>query len=161
MGTCSLTTTINNSYVEVNMRTILGLCIGAIFLIVPLVHAQDNNAPVKRFVNLTIEQSEKSLVQALESNSFGMRLSAANTVRQLKEAYPEQSFSSLVFPLMRIVKDEGVEPSCRIVAAIALHELHSAVGDFAIARTAQFTDSPRVKHICSWLTYYRFLEDRG
>jgi len=140
------------------MRTILGIFVGAILLIAPLVYAQDGNAPVQRTVKATLEQSEASLVQALESNSEGLRLSAANTVRQLKERYPERSFSSLVVPLMRIVKDEAAEPSTRVVAAIALHGLHSAIGDFAIARTARFTDSPRVKHVCSWLAYYRGLE---
>jgi len=140
------------------MRTILGICVGAILLIVPLVYAQDGNAPVKRFVNATIEQSEASLSLALHSNSVGVRLSAANTVRQLKELYPERSFSSLVIPLMGIVKDEAEDASSRVVSAVALHELHSAIGDYAIQRTAQFTDNPRVKHICTWLTFYRSLE---
>lgn len=137
------------------MRTNVGFCFGAIFLIVPLVYAQDANVPVQRFVNATIDLSEASLFLALHSNSFGVRVSAANTVRELKELYPEHSFSSLVIPLMSIVKDEAEDASSRVVSAVALHELHSAIGDYAIQRTAQFTNNPRVKHICSWLSYYR------
>jgi hypothetical protein len=143
------------------MRTIIGLCIGVIFLIAPVVYAQDGNAPVRRFVNATIDQSEASLFLALHSNSFGVRVTAANTIRQLKELYPEQSLSSLVIPLMGIVKDEAEDASSRVVSAIALHELHSAIGDYAIERTAQFTSNPRVKHICLWLSYYRSLEDNS
>jgi hypothetical protein len=140
------------------MRTIIGIFIGVILLIAPVVYAQDGNAPVRRFVNATIDQSEASLYLALHSNSFGVRVTAANTIRQLKELYPEQSLSSLVIPLMGIVKDEAEDATSRVVSAIALHELHSAIGDFAIERTAEFTKNPRVKYICSWLAYYRLQE---
>jgi hypothetical protein len=156
-----LNPTINNRRVEVTMRTLLGLCIGAILVISSVVYARAGNVPANRFVNATIEQSEQTLCLALQTDSDCLRLSAANTVRQLKDAYPERSFSSLVIPLMRILKDGGAEPACRIVAAITLHELHSAIGDFAISRTAQFTDNPSLQRVCLWLWYYRSLEDNS
>ncbi len=121
--------------------------------------AQTNTSPVVRFKKATLEQTEKSLVFALESKSPGMNASAAQTVRDLKALMSNESFSSLVIPLMRIVNDEQAAEYSRVLAALALHDLHSATGDYAIAGVAKFTDSPRLKRLCSWLTYYRLLED--
>lgn len=138
---------------------VLGLEMMIMMVTQPLL-ARDETLAVGRFMSATIEQSEKSLKIALEAPSQGLQLSAANTTRQLKELLPGQEFSSLVIPLMRIVKDENAETSARIVAAIALHGLHSAKGDFAISRTAEFTDNPRMKNTCSWLTYYQKLSKK-
>ena len=98
-------------------------------------------------------------MKALESNSPGLQLTAAATVREMKALMPERSFSPLVIPLMRIVKDEAADRDARIVAAIALHELHSDKGDFAIKSMAQDTGNERFAYICSWLTFYRVKEN--
>jgi hypothetical protein len=137
------------------MKTALALCLGLMVLVAAPVKALDETLPTPRFVNATVDQSEKSLKMALESISAGSQLTAAQTVRELKTLLPNRPFSSLVIPLMRIVKDENCDVHSRVLAAIALHELDSAMGDFAISRTAQFTDSQPVKHVCSWLTYNR------
>ena len=144
------------------MKTALVLGVEMMIMMVtqPL-WARDETLTAGRFQSVTIEQSEKSLKMALEAPSPGLQLTAANTTRQLKELLPDQEFSSLIIPLMRIVKDKNAETSARIVAAIALHGLQSARGDFAISRTAKFTDNPRVKNICSWLTYYRKLSEKS
>jgi hypothetical protein len=60
---------------------------------------------------------------------------------------------------MRIVKDESRPCQARVTAAIALHELHSARGDYAIKQTALFTDCKHTKHVCNWLSYYQYLEE--
>jgi hypothetical protein len=143
------------------MKTVLVLCLEMVLLVAPLVRAEDESQPTRRFINATIDQSEKSLRNALETSSVGMQLTAAETTRQLKGIIPDRSFSSLIIPLMRIVKDENADASPRVVAAIALHNLHSAMGDFAIARTAQFTSNERVKNVCSWLSYYKKLEQES
>jgi hypothetical protein len=142
------------------MKTVIILCLEMVLLATPLVRAEEETQPVSRFINATIDQSEKSLKGALESPSLGMQLTAAETVRQLKGLKPDRTFSSLVIPLMRIVKDENADASSRVVAAIALNNLNSARGDFAISRTAQFTNNERVKHVCSWLSYYQKLEEQ-
>ena len=96
---------------------------------------------------------------ALESESPGLQTSAAITIRELKMMMPERSFSCFVIPLMRIVKTEEADRCSRVIAAIALHDLHSEMGDFAIARASKFCDCDKMKHICTWLTYYRLLEN--
>lgn len=129
--------------------------LGMMVLVTPLVQATDTPRPAGRFINATVEQSEQSLKLALESNSVGLQVSAAQTARDLKALLPREEFSSLIIPLMRIVKNEDAETPCRIVAAIALHNLRSERGDFAIERAAQFTGNERVKHVCSWLSFNR------
>jgi hypothetical protein len=131
----------------------------ALALIVPCTgNAQDPTILAGLFKQATVEQTEKSLVMALESESPGLQMSAALTVRELKALMPERSFSCFVIPLMRIVKTEEGDRWARVVAAIALHDLHSAIGDFAIARTAKFCECERLKNTCIWLAYYRLLE---
>ena len=142
------------------MKPILGVCVGLVMVISPLVRAQDEQPVTPRFIRATIEQSEKSLLLGLDKTTDAWMLTtAARTMQQLKELYPERSFSSFTIPLMRIVKNEDLEPSARVMAAIALHNLKSSMGDFAIKQTARFTDSERVKHICLWLTYYQEREE--
>jgi hypothetical protein len=149
-----------NKQMEDCMKTALALCLGLMVLVAAPVRALDETLPTPRFVNATVDQSEKSLKLALESISVGSQLTAAQTVRELKTLLPKRSFSSLVIPLMRIVKDENCDVHSRVLAAIALHDLHSAMGDFAISRTAQFTDNQQVKHVCMWLTYDRKSEEK-
>ena len=110
-----------------------------------------------RFTPEKLEVIEKSLKIALESPIAGIQASAAQTVRDLKARVPDCELSTLVIPLMRIVKDRNAECGPRILAALALHELNSEMGDFAIARTGQFTEDRRLKHVCTWLTHDRLL----
>jgi len=137
------------------MLFVLALCLIA----APYACAQDSTVLAGLFKNATIEQTEKSLVMALESGMPGLEVSAALTVRELKALMPERSFSCFVIPLMRIVKTEDAESCSRVIAAIALHDLHSAIGDFAIARAAKFSECSRMQRICTWLAYSQLLED--
>lgn len=111
----------------------------------------------QRFSNEKLAVIEANLKVALESPVPGIQASAAQTVRDLKAEAPEYGFASLVIPLMRIVKDRDAECGCRILAALALHELNSEMGDFAIERVGMFTEDARLKHVCTWLTYERLL----
>lgn len=107
------------------------------------------------FKGSTVDVIEKSLAVALTTPSPGMQASASQVVRDLKVLLPDQEFSLLVIPLMGIVKNEDSDVASRMVAALALHDLQSARGDFAIQRVAQFTKNDRMKRLCSWLTHER------
>jgi hypothetical protein len=76
-------------------------------------------------------------------------------VRDLKDLYPDEEFSSLTIPLMAIMNDESAETPVRVIAALALDRLESAVGDYAISQLPRFTDNPRVQYICTALTVRR------
>ena len=119
-------------------------------------HAQDSSGPPFNPKNaVRLAQTEKSLVMALESNSPGLQATAAQTVREIKAMVPGESFSVFVIPLMRIVKDEDAQVESRILAALALYDLHSAKGDFAIKREAMFCQSCRLGHILAALAVER------
>jgi hypothetical protein len=101
---------------------------------------------------------ETNLVIALESGYPGLESSAARTLRELKTYNSRYSYSRSVIPLMRIVKSERADTQSRLCAALALHDLKSTLGDYAIAITAKFTDNARVQKVCYWLAYTRELE---
>lgn len=107
------------------------------------------------FKGATVNVIERSLAMALKTPSPGMQASASQVVRDLRALLPDQDFSLLVIPLMAIVKDEETDTPVRMVAALALHDLNSGKGDYAIQRTARFTKNERLKHLCTWLTYER------
>jgi HEAT repeat protein len=140
------------------MRTLVLFLVGCFLFGGISAYAQGVSEGAKPFTHATIEQSEQSLVKALESNSPGLQISAAATARELKQMFPDRAFSRLVNPLMGIVKNEDADRNARIVAAIALHELRSDKGDYAIKAMAHFTSDERVAYICSWLTRYRMEE---
>jgi hypothetical protein len=141
------------------MKRILALLLGVFVSITCVSRAQNQTGPSFNPNNPErLEQSKMSLVKALESNSPGLQATAAQTVRELKALIPDESFSSLVIPLMRIVKNEDAASESRILAALALHELHSERGDFAIKGESRNTGDKRFQYICSALVVERAKE---
>jgi HEAT repeat protein len=98
---------------------------------------------------------ESNLVAALESKSPTLQASAAQVIRELKQAASEYNYSRSVIPLMRILKDESVEAGVRQVAALALHEIGSERGDYAIKKEGLLSHDQQLKRLCLWLTYAR------
>ena len=137
------------------MRTIGATLLAAgLFLAVPA-FAQGNDDYVASLSQDKISVIEENIVHALASDSPGMQADAAQLIRDLKTMRQEQSFTACIVPLMAIVKNETADDASRILAAFALDQLESSKGYFAITRTALFTDSPKVKHVCMWLAYER------
>jgi hypothetical protein len=136
-------------------RMLLFLC-GALLACSPELFAQATYAPpCDPCIKKRLPQTIGSLRYALESGIPGLQATAAQTVRDLKANIPEESFSSLVIPLMRIVKDENADHAARILAAFALHDLNSPRGDFAIGRMAVFSQDKQVRYLCGSLTAKR------
>ncbi len=129
-------------------------------LLVPALLAQDSTKVQLPFQRATAEQTEQSLKKALESNSPGLQISAALTVREMKRMMPQRSFTSLVIPLMALLKNDKADESVRTIAAMALHDLHSARGDYAISRLAEDPGSPGIQKICQWLSFYVLKENK-
>jgi len=110
------------------------------------------------FSQAQIERIEKSIVKTLESDIPDMQINGALTLHRFREVAPEYGWDRCIIPLMRILNGEENHPSARLIAAMALHELRSSRGDFAISRNAQFTDNLRVKRYCVILTRTRLVE---
>jgi len=138
------------------MKQILLLAAGACLFVAGVARAQESSGPAFNPANAArLEQSKQSLVMALESSSPGLQATAAQTVRELKSLVPDDPFTCMIIPLMRIVKDEDAAVEARILAALALHELNSEKGDFAIKGEAKHSGVSRFKYICAALTAER------
>ena len=105
-----------------------------------------------------VDRIESSLVIGLQANCACLQASAAQVIRDLKARVPDHNFSKSVIPLMRILKDENQNVGVRQVAALALHEIGSGRGDYAIEREAQFSDHQQLRHLCRSLVNERVRE---
>ncbi len=127
--------------------------------------AGESESYIESFPKVRVDLIEPNIVTALESGIPGMQADAAQLVRDLNRIRPEESYSSCVIPLMAILKNEQEEGPVRILAALALDQIGSERGAFAIERTATFTSDPQVKYVCTWLAYERITgkhpEDKG
>ena len=133
------------------------------FLVGSIFHAgaASSSGSDRQFSLQQLDRIEKSLISAMESNRPNLQASAAYTLLKLKTLVPGYSFSESIIPLMRIVKDESHEVGARVAAGLALHELRSERGDFAISREAKFTEVRLLNHLYSWLAYARFQERKN
>ena len=112
-----------------------------------------------KFMKDHLKQTEESLVQALQNNSINMSSSAVQTIRELEEIFPSESFSSFLEPLMDIVKNEKADTQLRILSALALDKLHSDKGDEVIYTVAKNTTNESVKNISTALAIESFKMD--
>lgn len=138
------------------MKRIQMLLTGMFVLSAALAQAQSQGNGVSRFSEEKLKQIEANLLRSLESDIPGIQAPAAKNVRDIKAMVPDYVFSYRVtIALMRIVKNEQAMAGSRILAALALHDLNSETGDYAIKMTAQFSDEKRFKGLCSLLTHKR------
>ena len=120
--------------------------------------ANDTSTPKIVLTQAKLHLIEQNLIIGLESNVPTLQASAALVLRQVKEIAPEYEFSLSVIPLMRLVRTDSYDATVRMAAALALHQLRTAQGDFAISRLAKFEDNPRVKKLLQAMAYERGLQ---
>lgn len=99
------------------------------------------------FLKEHLNQTEKMLVQALQSNSVDMSSSAAQTIRELEQIFPSELFSSFIEPLSNIIQNEKADTQLRILSALALDGLHSEKGDKVIYEVAKTTSNESLKNV--------------
>ncbi|MGD0339211.1 MAG: hypothetical protein ABSB78_10520 [Bacteroidota bacterium] len=127
-------------------------------LVIASAIAQDKVLRSPYFSDAKLYQIETNLIVALQSGYPGIESSAAQTLRELKAYNPGFSFSRSIIPLMRIVKSETADTRSRLCTILALYDLKSDRGDFAIAGMAKYSANQKVKKLCSWFMYTRQLE---
>jgi hypothetical protein len=99
------------------------------------------------FLKDHLKQTEDMLVQALKSNSVNMNSSAAQTIRELEQIFPNESFSSFIEPLSVIIQNEKADTQLRILSVLALDGLHSDKGDKVIYEVAKNSSDESLKNI--------------
>ncbi len=144
-------------------KIIISLLFAVIFLS-GLIYAQDKPSRFLKqhksyFIKDHLNQTEKMLLQSLQSNDTNMNSSAAQTIRELEQVFPDETFSLFISPLSDIVQNEKADTQSRILSALALDELHSDKGDAIIYEVAKFTNNQSVKDICNALAIESFKAD--
>ena len=108
------------------------------------------------FLKEHLQQTEDMLLQALYTESVDMKPSAVQTIRELEEIFPTESFSLFIKPLSDLIQDENAEIQVRILSALALDKLHSDKVDKIIYDVARNTANESLKNICSALAIESF-----
>jgi hypothetical protein len=104
-----------------------------------------------RFLKEHLEQTEASILQALQGANPGSQRAAIQTLRDLEQLFPEYPFATLLTPLEKILKEEESDPIARKLAALALDELHSDAGDAIIREVANASDDKGLQSLCEAL----------
>ena len=134
-------------------RTFLSLTLVLIFFSISINAQSDISRFQKQhrtnFNKKNLKSMQEMLVKSLESGNSHMVAGAAQTVRELQQIFPEESFNSLLTPLMKVVNDESGETSARILALFAVESLHSDEGDAAIKDLQKSTTNKTLREICN------------
>jgi hypothetical protein len=129
-------------------RTLLVLAILAIAVSGTIASAQETGS---RFRKQHLGKTEIMLAQNLESASADILITTAQTIRDLEDEFPDESFSRLVNPLITLVKNEKANLTARLLGALALDGLHSDAGDIAIADMMRYSENTAMKELCTAL----------
>ena len=98
-----------------------------------------------------LPQYEVNLLKTLETGSPTMQAQAVQTMRELAQMFPSYPFKSLIAPLGAKLKDEKADGTVRLLAALALDELHSDAGDAIIKDVAGFSQDKGLQTLCTAL----------
>lgn len=123
-----------------------------------VVFAEQPASPTAPMSQEKLQLIERNLVIGLESGIPSLQASAALVLRQVREIAPEYDFGLCIIPLMRIVRTSDYNVETRLAAGLALFELKTDRGDFAISRIAKFEDNQRVKKLFVAMAYERGLQ---
>ena len=114
-------------------RTFLSMVLGMILFAITIQAHNDISRFQKhhnsKFNKKNLKGTQEMLIKSLESSNPQMIASAAQTVRELQQIFPNENFDIMLDPLTKIVKDENGETSSRILSLFALESFHSDIGD--------------------------------
>ena len=117
-------------------RTFLSMVLGMILFAITIQAQSDISRFQKqhnsKFNKKNLKGTQEMLIRSLESSNPQMIASAAQTVRELQQIFPNENFDLMLDPLTKIVKDENGETSSRILSLFALESFHSDIADAVI-----------------------------
>lgn len=86
------------------------------------------------------EQIEANLLVGLKSDNFGLRLSCAYYLGEIKS-------QNAVIPLMALLRNNNTDEE-RIMAALALAKIDSEKGLYTVRRVGELDENNRVRKLC-------------
>lgn len=96
-----------------------------------------------------LKTTQEMLLKAIQSDNPDMVASALQTLRELELIFPNESFDTMINPLIKIARDEEYEIVPRILALFALENFHSDICDSAIKEIHNTTNNKTIRDICS------------
>ena len=104
------------------------------------------------FMKEHLKDTENQTLKNLQSPFGNEGINGAlQTVRELEQFFPNYPFEKFLLPLENILKDEQAEATSRMLAALALDELHSDAGDLVVKAVADKCENSGVQHLCKAL----------
>jgi len=142
--------------------------VASIVLVAILAPAQEQKSTTRvelqhhltRFQKGHMKESEESLREAIESPRVELQQTGIQAVRELEQLDTSYPFSRLIGPLSEKLEDEKADGTVRMLAALALDELHSDAGDGAIRSVAVKAADNGLKELCQALLVRSWLESQ-
>ena len=97
--------------------------------------------PEKKKAILNIELIEENLLEGVQSENLGLKISSAYFLGEYKT-------EKAVMPLIKMLHTEK-EESARIQAALSLIKIGNSKGIFMVKQAAKFDESKRVRNFCA------------
>ena len=98
-----------------------------------------------------VPQYEENLIKMFDNENLAVQAQALQTIRDLEQMFPKYSFKPSLGPLEKKLKDENADGTVRMLAALALDELHSDAGDAVIKDVANSSKDTGLKALCTAL----------
>ena len=110
-----------------------------------------SNLQPTRFQKQHMTQTLEMHINLLTDKNPTIRAMAIQNIRDMEFAYPNESFSDLLAPLMKRIMDENETTQVRLLSAMAIDGLHSDKGDQAIEEVSKTTSNQMIKELCTAL----------
>jgi len=98
-----------------------------------------------------LAQYEENLVNTLRNENATMQAQAVQTMRELEQMFPKHPFKAFLAPLAEKLRDEKADGVTRLLAALALDELHSDAGDAVIKDVSTSSQDKGLRTLCNAL----------
>jgi hypothetical protein len=133
-------------------RIVVVLALVGALLTLNVAFGENLPKPDQRFTAKNLRLIEKNIDIGLDKTTCpGLQESAAAVLRQVESYAPDYSYRSSLIPLMALLNDHQENPSARILAAVALHNLNSTEGNHVIRMTGRYSGQPLVRKLCAAL----------
>ena len=141
------------------MKRMLFVSLLALMVCATAVQAQDSLSTTRieaqhkatKSLGKRLAQTEEALLIALKSANPTVQAQALQTIRDLEQLYPEYPFKASLAPLSATLNDEKADGVVRLLAALALDELHSEAGDAVISGVASSSQDKSLQTLCKAL----------
>lgn len=115
--------------------------VAPIILLLILTISLQAKVPVKKTLEADFQKIEQNLLEGVNSDNIGLKISAAYFLGEMKS-------EKAVLPLMKMLRSEECE-GARLMAALSLVKIGNEKGLYMLKRESEFNDYQRVRSMCA------------